>query len=303
MEQLIVKSCGYIFLIILGYMLKRMGIFDADTKSILGKLLLYITLPFAFIANFRSFQKDELLVCYFLIGFVTNIISIWCGRILCGHRECRDRAMYLIECSGYNIGAFATPIIGSMLPGQATVVSSMFDIGNSIMCIGGIYPLSRREIKEDKGNIREQIMFIVKNLFSSIPFDTYLVMLFISLAGIRLPSVVSDVAGDFGAPSIIITMIMIGISFEINVSKEDVSDIVKILALRYVLAVLFIIGIRMLPMLDEVQKQTLSICVFAPVTSISTTYCNMCGCKAQVYGAVSSISVIISMIIYVVLMS
>ncbi len=303
MIGLLVKSTGYIILIILGYQLKRAGIFQLSAKDVLGNVLMYITLPFSFIANFRNFEMDASLFIYLAIGFTANLIMVLIGKIISRNRTGESRALYMIDCSGYNIGAFATPFIGSVYPSQATVVSSMFDIGNCIISIGGIYPLAKREVSSDRGNIRQQLMFLIKKLFSSVPFDTYLIMLALSLIGVQFPAVISDTAAVLGAPSIILTMIMIGIAVEVKVSREDIGDIVKILAIRYLMAAVLMMIISRLPFLGELSRQTLSVCIFAPATSISPSYCNLCGCKPQIYGAVSSLSVIISLIIFVFLIS
>lgn len=300
MLEIVIKSVGYMIIIVLAYWLKAIGIFSTKDKDVLGKILMYITLPCAFIANFENFAKDNTMIYFFLIGFMVNVIMILVGFFISRKRDKNTIAMYMIECSGYNIGAFTTPFISSFLPGDALIAASLFDIGNCIMSVGGIYPLAKARIDERKSS-DNLISNFFKKLFKSVPFDTYLIMLIISLVGIKMPSGINKIATMIGSPSIIITMIMIGITFEVKVHKEDLLDILKILIIRYVIG--FLIGIIIWFTFDfsYLAKKVIIICILAPVTSISPNYCNLCRCRPSVYGAVSSLTVPISLIAFIIL--
>ena len=301
MIEMLLKSFAYMLLVALAYFLKIVGIFSTKDKDVLGKLLVYITLPCAFIANFKNFEKDNSMIYFFLIGFIVNIFMILVGYFISRKRDKNTTAMYMIECSGYNIGAFTTPFIASFLPGNALIAASIFDIGNCIMSVGGIYPLAKARVDEKKSS-DNVIKDFFKKLFKSVPFDTYLIMLIISLAGIKLSSEINKIAEMIGAPSIIITMIMIGITIEVKIHREDILDILKILLIRYLIG--FLIGIIIWISFDfsYLAKKVIMMCILAPVTSISPNYCNLCKCRASVYGAVSSLTVPISLIIFIVLM-
>lgn len=302
MLELIIKSVGYMILIALAYLLKKFGIFVQKDKDVLGKMLMYITLPCAFIANFKNFTNDISMIYFFMIGLMVNIFMIYIGYFASMKRDGSTRAMYMIECSGYNIGAFTTPFLSSFLPAEALVISSLFDIGNSVMAVGGVYPLARGKIDHGRSSHNNVVKNFFLKLLQSVPFDTYIIMLVISLIGIRLPSEVNKVASMIGTTSIIITMIMIGITFEVNIIKEDMLDIFKILIIRYVAG--FFIGIAIWNIFDfsYLAKKVLIICILAPVTSISPNFCNLCRCKTSVYGAVSSLTVPVSLILFIILM-
>lgn len=301
MKLLIAKSIGYMLLIVLGYALKCMGVFKIEDKNVLGKVMMYITLPCAFVANFQDFEAGISLIFYIMIGFLANVLMIMTGYLVSHKRENKTKALFIIDCSGYNIGAFTTPVVSSYLPAEAVVISSMFDIGNCMMSVGSVYPLAKRQIDKSNTGINPIKYFLTK-LFQSVPFDTYLIMLILSLLGIRMPQLVNEVTGLIGGSSIILTMIMIGIAFEVKISKEDMKDVITILVIRYILAVIFSYGIWQISAFSMLAKKVLIICFFAPTTSISPTYCNLCKCKPSVYGAVSSFTVPISLLVFIFLM-
>lgn len=300
--DLIVKSLGYMFLIAYGYFLKKVGVFNESSKDILGKMLMYIMLPCAFISNFRSFTFSSNMVIFFLIGLLANIIMITIGYIITKGRRESDRALYMIQCSGYNIGAFTIPFVSAFLPIEAVVTASIFDIGNCVMSVGGIFPLVDGIIKKERFNNKGVKLFL-KNLFKSVPFDTYIVMLLISVIGLRMPETINNITAMIGSPSIIITMIMIGITFEINISKEDIGDIFKILVLRYLIGIIIAAIIWFFMDFTYLEKKIIAMCIVAPVTSISPCYCNLLGCKSSVYGGVCSLSVPISLALFIILMN
>ncbi|MBR4934582.1 MAG: hypothetical protein IKZ01_01780 [Anaerotignum sp.] len=47
MDAILVKACGFLFMIALGYVLKRIGLFSVDDSGVLSKIVLKITLPMA----------------------------------------------------------------------------------------------------------------------------------------------------------------------------------------------------------------------------------------------------------------
>lgn len=303
MKLLIAKSIGYMILIGLGYMLKQVGIFQKTAKDVLGIVLMYITLPCAFIANFQSFAADYTLAIYIVIGLFANLVMIFIGYMVSYKKNVNDKALYMIDCSGYNIGAFTTPVVASCLSPESVLITSMFDIGNCMISVGGVYPLAKRQIEGRQKRFLGFAKYFVMKLFQSVPFDTYFIMLVLSIMGIRMPETVNQVAAQIGAPSIILTMIMIGITFEINISTNEIKDVFLILIIRYVFAVIFSVIIWKVALFSITAKKILTICFVAPTTSISPNYCNMCHCNPHVYGAVSSLTVPCSLIAIIIIMS
>ena len=85
----------------------------------------------------------------------------------------------------YNIGAFTLPFVQNFLGAFGVVATCMFDTGNSIMCTGTSYTITKSVLHSEEGRLTPKV--VVKRLFSSVPFDTYLIMLILVLFNIRLP--------------------------------------------------------------------------------------------------------------------
>lgn len=293
MEDLFIKSIGFLLLIALGFGGKKVGLFRPEDRFVLSKVMLYITMPCLFISFFENFTPAPTLMLMFLLGISANLVLCYAGLFFARKKDGTEKALYMLNCSGNNIGAYATPIIATIFPPAAVIATSMYDIGNSIMAAGGTYALAARYTDKER-SMRWTIFF--RRLFSSVPFDTYLIMLLLSLLHIQFPAPVYEVAGMIGAPTIILTMIMLGITFDIDIDRHDLGNIISILAIRLLGA--FAIGTFawfFLP-LSQIEKIVLYFILFAPITSLTPNFCSQCGCKPSVYGALSSITVPISLI-------
>ena len=101
----------------------------------------------------------------------------------------------MINCSGYNIGNFVMPFVQSLFPGMGVAYLCMFDVGNSIMCLGRELCL-RRKFKASS-NQKLTPKTVIKKLFSSIPFDVYLLIFALALFKISIPQPILSVASTY----------------------------------------------------------------------------------------------------------
>ena len=299
MEELLIKSAGFILLIALGFGGKKVGLFRPEDRFVLSKVMLYITMPCLFISFFEDFTPAPTLILMFILGIVVNLILCGTGLFFARNKSGTEKALYMLNCSGHNIGAYATPIIATILPPTAVIATSMYDIGNSIMSAGGTYALAACYTDKDR-SMRWPLFF--RRLFSSVPFDTYLIMVILSLLGIRFPAPVYEVAGMIGAPTIILTMIMLGITFDIDIDRHDLGNILAILAIRLIGAFVIATFAWFCLPLSRLEKIVLYPILFAPIPSLTPNFCSQCGCKPSVYGTLSSITVPISLIAINILM-
>ena len=52
------------------------------------------------------------------------------------------QAFHMLNLSGYNIGTFVIPFAQSFLGPMGVIAASLFDTGNSAICLGGAYSLA-----------------------------------------------------------------------------------------------------------------------------------------------------------------
>ena len=69
MQNILIRSGCYISIIILGFLLRRIGFFKESDFSVLSKIVVRITLPAALIVNAATRELSPHLLLLTLIGF------------------------------------------------------------------------------------------------------------------------------------------------------------------------------------------------------------------------------------------
>jgi malate permease and related proteins len=188
--------------------------------------VLNITLPAAVITGFANFDMNMSLMFVVLLGFLCNVIMVSLGLLAGTKNACNTKAFYMLNFSGYNIGCFVLPFVQNFLGPLGVVTTCMFDSGNSIMCTGGTYAATASVAKVDEKN---NIGGLVEKLFSSVPFDIYLLMLLFSLLEIHFPTVILNFCSLIAGANSFLAMLMIGMMFEIDLEPKYLKQVAVIL--------------------------------------------------------------------------
>ena len=183
MNTALTQSAILIFWIILGYVLKRVGLFRQEDSKVLSNIMLYVTLPAVLVNAFRSFTLDVHLFSFVLLGLLANVILLVVGWKVGARETPLVHAMYMICLAGYNIGSFSIPFVQNLFPHRMMEVV-LFDIGNSIINCGVSYSFARMQMVPGS---RFQPWSMVKTLFSTYPFNLYIVLLALSLMHVSFP--------------------------------------------------------------------------------------------------------------------
>lgn len=293
MWAIIVKAFCIIFMIVLGYVMKRKGIFKVEDRQVLSNLVFMITLPCVLISSFKSFQYSNSLIISIFVGLGVNLLMLFIGKTFAGSKDNATKGLYMMSCCGYNIGTFTFPFVSSFLDASSMIIVAMFDIGNAIMSLGGAYAITS---SVTNSNEKASIKDFFKRLLSSIPFVTYMTMLVISLIGIKLPEEVYTLTDMIGGASTFLVMFMIGIMLEIQIPKDDIKDVVSVISIRYIGSLIIAILIYTLLPVPMMFKKALMIAVFAPTAAVSVVFCQKLGCKPSVAGVINSICIPISLV-------
>lgn len=300
MLNILLKSASFVFLIILGYLLKRCRFFVPKDYTIPMKLVLNITLPAAVITSFSSYQFDLSLLLCTLIGFSMNWILLGISFLCSRNRPRASRAVWLNSVPGYNIGAFALPFVQSFFPASGVVACCLFDSGSALMCTGGTYAISSSMLG-DKGSM--SIKAIVKKLTSSLPFMTYLTMLILSVIGIRLPAPVITFISPMAAANPFLAMIMIGMMFDLNLDKETLKDVRGMVLIRVLTSVAAALCFYFLLPFPMEVRQALCIAIMAPVSVASTALTEKAGGDPAEAACINSLCILISVVCIVILLT
>ncbi|MBS5987095.1 AEC family transporter [Clostridium sp.] len=299
MLNIIINLSIFIFVILIGYLLKYFGLFKKQDADMISKLILYLTLPCALLSNANNMVITVDTFKMVLIAISANLILVLIGYFYAKGDDTKRQAAFMINSSGYNIGNFALPFVEIFFPGLGVAYLCMFDIGNAIMGLGITYVMAHC-VAYAKTNIN--CKEILKKIGSSIPFDTYMLMLVLALLHIRLPNFIINTAKMIGSGNGFLAMFMIGLLIEFHIPKSEVKDVINIMMIRMIGNVVISLIIYFLIPLPELAKKILILALFTPIASVAPVFSRKCGYVKEMPAISNSVSIFVSIIAIIVVL-
>ena len=282
-------------MIILGFVLKKIGMFKVEDSKLLSKMMIYVTLPAVLTNAMRDFKLDMDLIAVMLWSMVFCAVMSLAGWFVGKREDPLGRAMLTICTSGFNVGSFSMPFLQFILPAGMTSVV-MFDVGNSIMSCGGVFSVASMVARPSE---KFSLKVMGRSLLQSFPFVIYMTLLLLNLLGIRFPEQVYQMTEIIAGGNAVIVMLMLGILFEVNLTKTARRQVFEIVATRVVSGtVLALLAWFLLP-LPLIQRQVLVLMLFGPMTSMAAVFCGKLDCDPDVYGTATSLTIPISIVVMV----
>ncbi len=298
MLEILGKAGGYVAIILLGVILRRVGFFKEGDFSVLAKICLKITLPASVIYSFSGKEFDLSLISLCAFGLLCGVLYVTVGYLM-SRKNKNAAAFSMINLSGYNIGCFTIPFVQGFLGPAGVITASLFDVGNAMVCLGGSYSVA--SIVKAGGPF--SLKKIGKSLLTSVTFMTYMVMILLRLLKISLPTAVIDCAGVVGGANAFVAMLMLGVGFKLTTDKSQLTLIFKHLSVRYAIGTLIALAFWFLLPFSEEIRLALVILAFAPVGSAAPAYTNDLGEDSGLASTINSLSVICSIVIIVAILT
>ena len=293
MLEIIYQISILLLIIILGYTLKRLGLFSKERDfATISTIILYITLPSAIITNLKGLRFPAVLLLISIVGFLANWVYILISQKLGRNKE--ERSFMALNINGYNIGNFALPFIAFFLEGLPMLAISLFDAGSSIMVLGGNYAVARGM---KKGDAKIDFVDILKTVIKAPTIVVYLLMVTLSLAKINLPTMILEVAQIGAGANTFLAMFYIGIILELKIDRNYLKKIFKYLSLRYSTAFLFVLGIQSVPFVPTEIKHGITLLFLAPVSGSAPIFTGLIDSDVELSAQVNSLTIILSIIL------
>ena len=299
MGEILVRAGIFVGIIVLGFVLKKVGVFKQEDFGVLSRLLMKVTFPAAIVSSFAGREIDPTMLSLAALAIGCGVLYMIVAVIVNIGKDKGQLAFDILNLPGYNIGNFTMPFVQSFLGPTGIIATSIFDVGNAVICLGGAFGVA----SSVKSGAKFSVKRIAAALGKSVPFLTYLVMLTLCLLKIRLPSVVTEFAGVVGSANPFLAMFVIGVGFRVSANKEQLGKIFRVLGLRYGVAIL--VGSLfwfVLPFPLEV-RQALLILAFSPIGSAVPPFTAELKGDVGLSSAINSMAILISVVINVVLLS
>lgn len=298
MLEILTRAGSFISIIVLGYVLKKIGFFKQEDFTILSRITIRITLPATIITSFAGKQIDTAMLSLTFLAIGCGLIYVAIGYLINRKSSKEQQAFDMLNLPGYNIGTFVIPFAQSFLGPLGVIAVSLFDTGNAVICLGGAFSLACM-VKDGTGFSVKRIGLA---LAKSVPFVFYVAMLTLNLLKIRLPEIVLSTAGIIGNANAFMAMLMIGVGFKLEGNKSQIRTIVRLLSIRYgVATILALIFYFVLPF-DLQVRQALVILVYSPIGSAVPGFTGEMKGDVGLSSALNSIAMVISITITVTLL-
>ena len=292
MAAVLTKAGCFVAIIFLGWALRRIGFFKEGDFQVLSKIVLRITLPASIVYSFSGKQIDPSMLLLSVFGFSLGIVYIGIGYLISVGKGKEQKAFSILNISGYNIGNFTMPFAQSFLGPAGVVTTSLFDTGNAFICLGVSYSVAAMVQRGEKFSIVK----ILRDLAKSVPFVTYIIMALLALLHVRLPSQAIEFAALLGNANAPMAMLMLGVGFKISGDSSQIHSIVKILTVRYAIAIVVSLGCFFLLPAALETRQTLALLAFSPIASAAPAFPSELGGDSGLSSAINSLSIIISLV-------
>lgn len=298
MLDILIKAGCYIAIIVLGIVLRAVGFFKEEDFPVLSKIVVKVTLPATIIASAAGRELDPALLTLALLGFGGGVIYMITGFLLNRSKGKDWQAFGLLNLPGYNIGTFALPFTQSFLGATGILATSLFDVGNAFVCLGGAYGVAAT-IKDGKGfDVRR----VLKALSRSAPFLVYVITVSMNLLHVPIPSFIVSTASIIAGGNAFLAMLMIGVGFKLDLQKDQLGMIGKMLLARYSVAAVLAMAYYFLLPFDLEVRQTLVILAFSPIGSAVPGFTSELGGDVGLSCSVNSMAILISIVIIVALL-
>lgn len=291
MIDILIRAACFVGIIALGYTLKKVNFLKQEDFTVLSKIVIRVTLTATIVVSFsgKNLDLSMLLMAAFGTGF--GILMMILSALAAKKKGKKEQAFAMVNSAGCNIGNFALPFAQSFLGPISVIAVSLFDAGNSLICLGGSHSFASSWQDESR---KFSVGPLLKALVKSVPLMTYVTMTILTLCKITLPGPILQYAQIISNANAFLAMFMIGVGFRLSGEKSQLKDVARILGLRYAVGIILALVSYFFLSLPAEWKQALVILFLAPVPSAAPGYTAEMGGNYGLASAINSFSILIS---------
>ena len=298
MLDILIKAGSYVAIIILGIVLRRVGFFKESDFSVLSKIVIKVTLPAALIVNAAGREINFQILSLALLGLGGGILYVAVGWFFSRKKDKETLAFDMLNHSGYNIGLFAFPFTQSFLGPTGVMTTSIFDVGNAFVCLGGAYGIAAA-VKDGNGFDGKRVL---KELSVSVPVLVHIFTVTMNLLHIPFPAPLLECAGIISNANSFLAMLMLGVGFKLDLKIEKLGRIARILLVRYSIAAVLALAYWHLLPFDRSIRLALVIMAVSPIGSAVPAFTAEMNGDVGLSCSINSVSILVSIIIMVTLL-
>ena len=290
MDNSFAKVLSFAAFIVLGWILRRVGILKPEAFSAISGLVLNVTIPAVIITNLNGVRIEGVMLGVAALGLLSNVVLLAWALFLTRGIGDRDRRDFMrLNLGGYSVGPFALPYVQAFYPTTGLITTCMFDVGNVLMSGGGTYAvIAGTRVRMP---FFKTIAAIIGKLLRSGPLVTFAFVGILSAFSLRLPDAVITCTSVAAQANTFLCMIMIGESINLSMNAVKFGIIARMLAQRWIVCILIAIGFYFLLPFEEEVRRALTLTALSPIPAMSLIFTAKLGGDILMAANLSSLSV------------
>jgi predicted permease len=276
----------------LGFSLKHWGIVSEQDGKVLSRILMHTTFPALMIVSTLRVPLTAHLIAIPLISIVFGsalLLVAWFGF---ARQPVRLRAVLTMGIGAFNIGLFGFPIVEGIWGRDALVYAVLYDIGNTMVIFGIIYPIGY--YFATGGEKRPPVGAIVRRVLRLPPFLGMLLGLTLNLLSVDLNPVLFDALDVLAKANKSLVLLLLGIYLSFQLEKTQQFAILKLLALRYACGLTAIAVLYLVLPAPTLLRTTLTVCILLPIGMTVLPFSDEFDFDSRVAGTLVNLSLVIS---------
>lgn len=282
-------------IILLGFLLKKFNYITEKEGKVISKFLMHTTFPALMIISTAKVKLDTslLLIPLFCIALSGSMVII--GWFWFAKYPNNLRGILTMATGGMNVGLFGFPIIEGLFGKESLVYAVMFDIGNTIITFGVVYPIGTYFSSNHKGlpNAKQ----LIKKIFGLPPVMGMVIGLLINVSKVEMPPLFFDFLDVLAKANKPLVLLLMGIYLSFALDKKEMFAISKVLLIRYAVGILFVILLYYILPHNTLMYSVLIICVVLPSGMTILPFSDELNYDSRIAGTLINISLFISFLL------
>lgn len=315
----IIQPTTLLLIILAGYLFKRTRLFGPLDYRVLQTAEFNLVLPGAIIYSFATNPHHISLLAISAFSLMAALLPALAIFLTSRHRPVSDRAFLMLNGSGFNVGCFCFPMLQSLLGPAALIPAAMFDIGNSVMVAAGTNVIMQtllhiepgktltqqhagaaptlpytRPVDRDARRLRRRALRrnVARGFLTSPSFDTYMLMVLLTLIDFKLPAWTQP----FASANAFCSMLMVGMLTELPRDSHDVKAVLTVIGWRLPCSLIFAAAAWFLLPFDPLMREAVALCCLAPTAMFSTMFTDKVLGNARLAGFTLSLTAVIAIV-------
>ena len=294
MATALLSVLSFVTIIVLGICAARFGFIGKDANQLISTIVFKLTLPATIIHAFGSTEVSVAMLSIVAVGFACAAIPYVVAFLMTSRMPDQKRPLFLFGAGGMNIGCFALPFIQAIFPASSVVTVCLIDAGNSIVVTGGSFALTKALLGDASEPHRLRAMF--KRLFSSVPFDCYVVLIACVIAGISIPQPIIEFVAPIANANAFLSLFMLGLMTSTNLDEGKLNRLFEVLGLRVGMCLALSLAAWFLLPYDHLTRCVIATVIWAPMSALAPLYTLWCGGDHGLSGLAGTISIVVGIV-------